>query len=65
MSGPLGIREPPEGAIVGESVPVENDRDRLDEGRVAELAGVLKAHPAYHGRSDSELREIAREKLEE
>lgn len=60
-----GLSEPPEGAIVGESVPRENERNEAEEAAITELAGLLKAYPAYRGRSESELREIAREKLQE
>lgn len=64
MQDHAGLREPPEGVLAGENVPIENDQDALAEGAVDELAGLLKTHPAYHGRTDSELREIAREKLQ-
>lgn len=59
-----GLREPPDGVLAGENVPRENDRDDLQQGAVDEMVGVLKTHPAYHGRTDDELREIAREKLQ-
>lgn len=59
-----GMGEPPEGAIVGESVPVENDRDEIEESLIEECMGTMKGHPAYHGLSDDELREKAIEYLQ-
>ena len=47
----LGFREPPEGAIVGESVPTENDQEQLDH----RLTSLLWAHqfvsPTTDGRT--------------
>lgn len=65
MNGAKGHREPPEGVLAGENVPVENDRQAVNESLLDEAVGLLKGHPAYTGRSDDELREIAREKLQE
>ena len=60
-----GLREPPEGVLAGENVPVENDQHEIEEGLVDELVPVLKERPGYASKSDSELREIALEILEE
>jgi hypothetical protein len=59
------MAEPPEGALRGENVPTENDADDFEEAAIQEMVALLKTHPAYHGRVDSELREIANEKLQE
>lgn len=53
----------PEGVVSGEDVPLENQQDDLERQAVEEMVGLLKTHPAYDGRSDDELREIAKEKL--
>lgn len=58
-----GLSAPPEGVLAGESVPRENDEEDVEQAAVDELVGLLKTNPAYHGRPDSELEEIAREKL--
>lgn len=66
MHGPTnseGLAEPPEAAITGDSVPIENEEQSLYRPWVDELVGQLKAHPAYSGRSDAELREIAEEHI--
>lgn len=55
--------ELPEGVVSGEDVPLENQQDDLERQAVEEMVGLLKTHPAYDGRSDDELREIAKEKL--
>lgn len=59
-----GMAEPPEGAIVGESVPRENETEDRRREMVDRVVGELKGHPAFRGRSDSELRELARERVE-
>lgn len=58
-----GLSEPPEGALAGETVPRENDEEEVDRALLDEAVGILKTRPEYHGRSDDELREIARDKL--
>jgi hypothetical protein len=63
MSGTQGLAEPPEGAIVGENVPVENDQEDIDEATVDAVAGELKAKPGYSELTETELREKAREFL--
>jgi hypothetical protein len=57
------LSRPPEGVIRGEDVPLENQKDGLERRTVEEMVGLLKTHPAYSGKSDDELREIAKEKL--
>lgn len=59
------MAEPPEGALVGENVPVENDEDGFEEAMIQEMIARLKTYETYHGRSDDELREIAIDKLQE
>jgi len=55
-----GLSEPPEGAIVGESVPQENEQDDHRQALVERVKGQLKGHPRFQGRSDAELEEAAR-----
>lgn len=57
------LAEPPEGVIAGDSVPRENDADDIEQQFIDEMVGLLKTHQAYVGKSDAELREIAKEKL--
>jgi len=64
MNGTLAFREPPEGVLAGENVPVENDREHLEQSKVEQVANELKAHPAYSDRSDADRREAARDYLE-
>lgn len=64
MSGLAGLAEPPEGVITGDSVPRENEDADRERAAVDEMVGVLKGHPAHQGKTDDELREIAREKLQ-
>lgn len=59
------VAEPPEGALAGENVPVENDEDGFEEAAIQEMVGLLKTMPGYSERTDSELREIAIDKLQE
>lgn len=56
-------REPPEGVLAGEDVPIENDRTELDEALVDELATRLREHPVHRHKSRESRREIARQKL--
>lgn len=58
------LAEPPEGVLVGESVPRENEQDDIEQAAIEEMVGLLKTRPAYRAKSDSELREIAKEKLQ-
>lgn len=59
-----GLSKPPEGVLVGESVPVENDRYEIEESKIEEVAAQLKAHPTFGTASESERREKAIELLE-
>jgi len=54
---------PPEAVEVGESVPHENSLDEMEEAAVQSLVAEMKTRPAFNGKSDDELREIAKEKL--
>jgi hypothetical protein len=56
--------EPPEGVLRGESVPVENQEIEMADAELDAAVAALKERPAYHGRSDDELREIAKEKFD-
>ncbi len=58
-----GLSEPPEGVITGDSVPRENEEGGVEESRIQEMVGIMKTKEAYRRKSDSELREIAKEKL--
>jgi len=58
-----GLSKPPEGVVVGESVPRENDERQLKNSLVDRLAHEMKAHPAYRDMTDGERRELAAEKL--
>lgn len=64
-----GMTEPPSGVILGESVPPENQEDRIEENRIETLMGELKGRDQrYREMSESELRDIAvevYEKIEE
>jgi hypothetical protein len=59
-----GMAPPPEGAVVGESVPPESEPDRFDEALIQDVMGLLKGrgHP-YVEMNDSELRETAVETI--
>lgn len=58
--------EPPEGVIVGEDVPLENQEEQFEEKRIQEVMGTLKSiGKPYSTMSESELREEAVERLHE
>lgn len=58
MSNTSGHTKPPAGAIRGESVPVENEVDTLDERERNELRAQLKARgPPFSEMSERELDE--------
>jgi len=61
----MPLAEPPEGVLVGESVPRENQQAELEEHAVQRLAAALKTRPRYRDYSEAERLEIAREKLQE
>lgn len=61
-----GMAPPPEGALVGESVPRENELTEREETLVNELMGAMKAKgEPFTTMSEGELRERAVEKLQE
>lgn len=60
---PLGMAEPPEGAIVGEDVPRENE-DGYDEAVIQEMVGILRSlGRPYIDMNKAEIRERAVDKL--
>ncbi len=63
MRGTQALAEPPEGVLVGEDVPIENQETGFEEAMIQDAVGIMKTKEAYRGKSDSELREIAKEKL--
>lgn len=61
MSG-RGLSEPPEGAIIGEDVPLENQEEEIKQSTIEELVGRLKLKgKPYAEMSHYELEERARE----
>ena len=64
MNGTIGLAEPPEGVVRGESVPVENDGDAIDEAVIDKTVGQMKTMPGYSELTDRELREIAVDRLQ-
>lgn len=63
MTGNSPLTRPPEGVIEGDSIPRENEEEEIERAAIDEMVGILKGHPAYRGKGDSELREVAKEKL--
>lgn len=57
------LSEPPEGATSGDSIPRENEELERQKQELDTAVAVLKTVEAYHGKSERELREIAKEKL--
>lgn len=58
-------RTPPEGALAGEDVPVENDESQLEQSAIETLATLLGQRPGY-ARYDRDKRlELAKAKLRE
>jgi len=61
-----GLAEPPDGAVVGESVPRENEITDMEKSIVSELVGIMKSKgEPFVSMSDKELREKAVEKLQD
>lgn len=58
-----GHGKPPEGVLVGESVPAENDQVEMEDAKIDELAAELRTKPGYRDLSESEAREKVKEKL--
>jgi len=54
-------RRPPEGALAGENVPIENDREEINAERVEEIVTALGNRPGYDRSSREKRREKARE----
>lgn len=59
-----GLSEPPEGVLSGDSIPRENEEDDLNRAKVESIAGEMKKHPRFEGRTDAERREAARKMIE-
>jgi len=57
--GSKGHAEPPEGAIVGESVPKESEPDNFSEAKIKTVMNTLKSRPAYRALDDGQKREKA------
>lgn len=59
------LSKPPEGALVGEDVPRENELDDWDETLIQRIEALLKSHgDPYVSMSDAEIREQAINKLQ-
>ena len=59
------LREPPEGVLAGENVPVENDAAELRQGRVEEVAARLAATSTGAQMSEAKRRQMARRLTDE
>lgn len=55
----VGLAEPPDGVLVGEDVPPENEADRIESDTIDRTANTLKGYAPYHEWSDAERREKA------
>lgn len=62
--GDAVLSEPPEGAIVGESVPRESERDERERQAIEAMVGALKVKPHFRDLSESELRQEAITRLQ-
>jgi len=59
-----GLAEPPEGVLVGESLPRENEQDSKRRQAIEEMVGLLKDRgKPYTEMGHVELREEAKSKL--
>lgn len=59
------MSEPPEAVLAGESVPLENQQEELEEKRIRDMVAVLKSRgEPYSGMNDYELRERAIDALD-
>jgi hypothetical protein len=61
VNGRKGFSTPPEGVLAGESVPVENEQDSIDESEIEQLANEIGL--AWPQLSESERRDRARRLL--
>lgn len=65
MRGSHGLSKPPEGALVGENVPVENQQVQFEDSEIERLMGKLKSRgKPYIDMGDRELEEKAINLLE-
>lgn len=63
VSDGMGISAPPEGAIVGENVPLENDQRDLDESKIHKAVGAMRSRgEPYIHMDESVLRELVIER---
>ena len=60
----IGLSKPPEGVLVGESVPPENESAAIDQAKVERVTSILKTDPRYAGRTEAEREEAARRLIE-
>jgi hypothetical protein len=58
-------RRPPEGALAGENVPVENDEPEIEQALIEELATCLGQRPGYRRYDRDKRLELAKAKLRE
>ena len=56
-----GLSEPPEGALSGEDVPLENNKRELDESKVETVKNTLKGYEPYSDMEEDKLDSEARE----
>lgn len=60
----VGLAKPPEGALAGENVPRENERDGQVQTLIDRVAAELKSNgEPYTDMTESELKECAVKKL--
>lgn len=55
--------KPPEGVTRGESIPRENEEVEMERQLIDECVAIMKCKDGYSDKADSELREIAKEKI--
>jgi len=54
-------REPPEGVLAGENVPIENDRENREQARIEQVAHQLRERPEYAHLALDARKRIARQ----
>lgn len=65
MNKHTAMTEPPDGAIAGESVAVDDDSSDMEDRALQLLAGKLALREPFEDLSHEERREIAKSKLED
>jgi hypothetical protein len=58
------MARPPEGAIVGEDVPKENELEEYERTMIDENVSRLKSHPRFNGWDENEIREKVIEQMQ-